>query len=300
MQNHWKLLFLPTCLLLLLWACNQPVNVPPINNPDDLEGFLTDSLGIDSCIVRDTVGLNTLPSAAQSYLSTNYPQDTLVNVILYQTGTDSLFQADLNSGNLVLFDGMGNFIQDGNPRLIDPSTLTDSLLDTLNFYFPGLNVEEVELEWSYNGMQALEIELDSDIELYVFVSANSICFVVDDDDYSDCDDDDHYIPADSLSAAIIQYIDSVYPNARIEGCVELETFCDSIDVYHVEIEKPNGEDVYLVFGLNDDFLHELAEAELSALPSAVQNSISTDYPGFVLEDEIHILTRANGDLLYQV
>lgn len=295
------LFLLPACFIVLLWACNQPVTVPPINDPDDLENFLSDSLGIDSCVIRNTIQLNDLPAAAQSYLNANFPQDTLINVILYQTTTDSLYQADLSSGIIVLFDGAGNYIWDVDPSLLGPSTLNNTLVDTLNYYFPGLDIEEVELEWSVNGLELYEIELESDIELYVFVSATHICFVIDDDHYGsyDCDDDDYY-PIDSLSTAIIQYIDSVYPNATIKGCAEIETFCDTIDVYEVEIEKANGVDVYLVFDFDDTFLHELSEAGLSTLPSAVQNSISSDYPGFVLEDEILILTQANGNKLYQV
>ena len=305
MRYNWITFFLLVGLLSLIWACNQPINVPPINDPNDLSNFLSDSLGIDSCVVRDTISASALPPNVPSYLNANFPQDSIREVLFYQSTTDSLYQVNLSSGTVVLFDAAGNYLWDGDPSILAPTALDDDLVDSLNLYFPGLDIDEVELEWSYGGVQAYEIELESDIELYVFVSADHICFIVEDDDDDDgpydCDDDDDdYYPVDSLSATIIQYIDSVYPNATIEGCAEIESFCDSVDTYHIEIEKANGVDVYLAFDFNDMFLHELAEAGLSSLPSAVRSSLSNNYSGFILEDEIHILTQANGDELYQV
>lgn len=296
-------------LLLTFWACNQ-VNVPPINDPEDLQEFLSDSLGIDSCIVGDTLMLSDLPINSQNYLSQNFPQDTLINVVLYTTNQDSLYQADLSSGTIVLFDGMGNYLQDGNPAIINPGDLEDAIKDTLEAYFPGLEIEEVELEWSYNGMFAYEIELESDVELYVFVSGNQICYVIEADhddhyNYGGCDDDDHdeedeYIPLDSLPVVIIQHIGTNYPTYTAEECAEIDTLCDSTAVFTIELEDNHDNELKLVYEQGGTFLYEMNKIPHSSLPQNVLNSISTSYAGFEWEEKAYKLTWANGTLQYQV
>ncbi|MEL6671167.1 MAG: PepSY-like domain-containing protein [Bacteroidota bacterium] len=311
-MRHLLNVFFSLALLgIVMYSCD-PGDIPTIEDPDDLINYL-DSLGVDSCLVGDTLMVNDLPANAQSYLTQNYPQDPVANVIKYSTFQDSLYQVSLSSGTVVLFDGMGDFLQAGNPATIDPDDLEDRLLDSLAVYFPDLDIEEVELEWSYNGMQAFEIEFAGDFEIYVFVHGSTICYAIDedcddddddddgdDDDCEDHDDDDDYIAVDSLPANILQHLQANYPNHEIEECAEILTLCDSTVAYVIEIEDDAHDDEFeVVYDLSGTFLYEIQEYE-GNLPQAIVASIQTNYPGFEAEDDYYLMTLPNGDKRYQV
>ena len=304
--------FLLLGLVASLWSCSQ-VNIPPIDNEQDLEIFLTDTLGIFPCLMGDSLSAFDLPTDAQNYLAQNFPQDGIASVVLFASNQDSIYQTTLSSGRVVLFDGQGDYLLDGDPQSIDEDDIEEvleSLLDSLSTYHPDLEIDEIELEWTLNGKSLYEIEFEEvDLELYVLVDGSEICFTIegdgdDDDDDGGCgdddDDDEHYVSTDSLPNAILQHLDNNYSDYELEECTKVDTICGSTAVYVIEAEKEQDEDLYLVYEQSGSFRFEKQEAEDNILPQAVKDSIQNNYPGYEREDDVYALRLDNGDVQYIV
>jgi len=101
-----------------------------------------------------------------------------------------------------------------------------------------------------------------------------------------------------LPAAITDYIASNYSGYVIEESKE-EVLCGGAAVYEVELEGSNEDELELVFSQKGDFLYSETEIGTSALPSAVSNSATINYPDYNI-DEADRLDLADDGLQYEL
>ncbi len=97
---------------------------------------------------------------------------------------------------------------------------------------------------------------------------------------------------------IESYVMNNFSGYEIED-IDEETLCVGTAVYEVDIENEAEDDLELVFDMEGNFLFSETEIELSQLPEAVSNAISTEYPDHVLE-EAEKRDLSNGDVQYKV
>lgn len=203
---------------------------------------------------RSDVYVNTaaLPQAILSYISTNYPNNTITEAEVEDSNN---YEVELNNGTELIFDQQGNFLgvdddddDDFGDEDIAPEDLPANIRNFVTTYFPGVTIDEAEKENNGN----FEIELSNDVELIFDANGNFLGRADDDDDDDDRDDED--IAISDLPQVIRDYIATNYPDNSIieaekeddnsyevtlDNGVELEFDADGT---FVSAEDHNGDD----------------------------------------------------------
>ncbi len=153
-----------------------------------------------------------LPQPVLTYISTNYPDNTIHEAEVEDNGQ---FEVELNNGIELVFDAQGNFLgidDDGEDDFGDEdiaaANLPEKIRNFISTHFAGASIEEAELENNGN----YEIELSTDVKL-VFNANGDFLGRVDDDDNDDKDDED--IAVADLPQSIRDYITENYPDNSI-------------------------------------------------------------------------------------
>lgn len=217
--------------LLLLQSCSESDS----NEQPDLNAV---AFSADS-----HVQTSSLLQSILDYITNNYPGVTIIEAELEDNGN---YEITLRNGLELIFNSEGEFLgidDDDNEfgdEHIDPSELPQNILDFLDEYFPGLQIEEAELENNGN----YEIELEGDIELIFSADGEFLGMAEDENDDDQGEDEDDIDPAD-LPQVILDYIAANYPDASI---IEAEIEDDG----SYEITLNNG--VELEFDQDGNFL----------------------------------------------
>jgi len=95
--------------------------------------------------------------------------------------------------------------------------------------------------------------------------------------------DDDNEPQVDLPTTIEIFIASNYPDYEIDEA-EKETDCTGEEVFEVELESSNDDEIELTFDLEGNLLYTETEINIDELPEAVTTTISTEYPDFKLDD----------------
>lgn len=153
-----------------------------------------------------------LPQPVLTYISTNYPDNTIHEAEVEDNGQ---FEVELNNGIELVFDAQGNFLgiddhsdDDFGDEDIAAADLPEKIRNFISTHFASASIEEAELENNGN----YEIELSTDVKL-VFNANGDFLGRVDDDDNDDRDDED--IAVADLPQAIRDYIAENYPDTSI-------------------------------------------------------------------------------------
>lgn len=160
----------------------------------------------------DHVNSAALPQAILTYISTNYPENTIREAEVEENGR---FEVELNNGTELVFDAQGNFlgIDDDSDDIfgdedIAAADLPEKIRNFISTHFAGATIEEAELENNGN----YEIELSTDVKL-VFDTNGDFLGRISDDDNEDRDDED--IAIADLPQVIQDYITTNYPDNTI-------------------------------------------------------------------------------------
>ncbi len=196
----------------------------------DLNGNHLHTEALSSCDDDTPVPVSSLPAAITTYISQNYPSETIV----WAEMDDDEYEVYLSDGTELYFDLNGTFLYAEQDDDIDPANLPATILTYITQNYPNDSIVEAELD-----DDIYEVYLSSGIELYFDI--NGVFLGMDDDD----DDDDDYIDPANLPAAIITYINQNYPNATIEEA-EFED-----NIYEIELDN----DWTLYFDANGVFLY---------------------------------------------
>ena len=86
-----------------------------------------------------------------------------------------------------------------------------------------------------------------------------------------------------LPANIQEYIAANYPDFEVDES-EKETLCTGAEVYEVELEANDDDEIELVFDLEGSLLYEVVEIETAQLPEAVVSSINAEYVEYKIEE----------------
>jgi len=196
---------------------------------------------------------STLSQKILNYITANYPNLTIVEA---EEEDNENIEITLSDGTELVFDAAGNFLGEDNDqdddfgdRDVNISDLPQSIIDFIATYYPGISIEEAEIENNGN----YEIELENDVELIFDADGNFLGVASDENDNDEDEDETDINPAD-LPQIIKDYIIASYPNntiieAEIEedgsyevtlnNGVELEFDADG---NFVSSEDGNGED----------------------------------------------------------
>lgn len=160
----------------------------------------------------DHVNSAALPQAILTYISINYPENTIREAEVEENGR---FEVELNNGTELVFDAQGNFlgIDDDSDDIfgdedIAAADLPEKIRNFISTHFAGATIEEAELENNGN----YEIELSTDVKL-VFDTNGDFLGRISDDDNEDRDDED--IAIADLPQVIQDYITTNYPDNTI-------------------------------------------------------------------------------------
>lgn len=218
--------------LCLLSACSDDDNDP--GNEVDLDArFFNADVHVST---------SSLPQDILDYVTTNYPDATIREAEIEDNNN---FEVYLSNGLELIFDEDGNFLgidDDSDDDFGDEhqsnSEIPQNILDFIEQYFPGAEIDEAEIENNGN----YEIELEDDVELIFDSDGN---FLGRGEDENEDDDDDEEINPADLPQNILDYISENYPdNSIIEA--ELE------DDGEYEVTLNNG--VELEFDSEGNFL----------------------------------------------
>ena len=113
--------------------------------------------------------------------------------------------------------------------------------------------------------------------------------------FTACEDDDQMV---DLPDIVQGYVSSNYPDHEIEESEE-DTLCTGTAILEVEIEGANDEELELTFSTEGAFLFSETEIETTTLPTAITNSINTNYGNYSIE-EAERLDMADGSNQYEV
>ena len=164
---------------------------------------------------------STLSQKILNYITLNYPNLTIVEAELEDNQN---IEITLSDGTELVFDSAGNFLGEDNDQdddfgdhHVNISDLPQNIRDFIAANYPGVSIEEAELENNGN----YEIELENDVEI-IFDSAGNFLGVARDENDNDQDEDETDINPADLPQNIKDYIRSTYPNntiieAEIEG-----------------------------------------------------------------------------------
>ncbi|MDP4263524.1 MAG: PepSY-like domain-containing protein [Bacteroidota bacterium] len=106
---------------------------------------------------RDTIAISSLPAAIQTYLATNYPQDTLLHAFIKRNG-DYIVISTNNGLFATIFTSSGSFIthvplaaHNGQVVSIDANALPGAVTNYLTATYPGY-VFEKAFSYMQNGL----------------------------------------------------------------------------------------------------------------------------------------------------
>ncbi len=218
-------------LMLLFQSCSESDDT---NEPDlNAVAFSADS----------NVKTSTLPQSILDYITVNYPGLTIVEA---EIEDNQNFEIELSNDTELIFNAQGEFLgiddeeNEFDDEEIDPAVLPQNILDFISDNFPGLGIDEAELENNGN----YEIELDNDIELIFDGEGNFLGQAKDENEDEEGEDEEDINPAD-LPQVIQDYITENYPDNTI---IEAE-----VDEDEYEVTLNNG--VELEFDLEGNLLN---------------------------------------------
>lgn len=219
-------------MLLLLQSCSE--------NEDPVEKDLNDVAFSADAHVRTS----TLPQSILDYITENYPGLTIIEA---EKEDNENYEIKLSDGTELIFNSQGEFLGIDNEENefgdedIDPSDLPQNILDFISSNYPGINIEEAELENNGN----YEVELENDVELIFDGDGNFLGQAQDENDDDQGEDEEDIDPSE-LPQIILDYIAENYPdNSIIEAEMEDEGY---------EVTLNNG--VELKFDVQGNFVSE--------------------------------------------
>jgi hypothetical protein len=228
-------------LLLILQSCSDNENTPETD------------LNAVAFTADVHVSTSTLPQNILDYIMDNYSGLTIIEA---EIEDNQNFEITLSNESELIFDSQGNFLgedtdenNDFGDVEVDISELPQNIIDFVNQYYPGIDIEEAELESNGN----YEIELENDVELIFDTNGNFLGQAQDENDDEQGDDDEDIDPA-NLPQVILDYISENYPDntiieAEIEGDGSFEVTLNNgvelefdADGNFLNAEDGNGED----------------------------------------------------------
>ncbi|MEL7340518.1 MAG: PepSY-like domain-containing protein, partial [Bacteroidota bacterium] len=120
---------------------------------------------------NDDIDPTSLPSAIQTYIATNFPNDSIYEVERDEECGQQVYEVELSSGEELYFDLQGNFLGTDDTfdcdddDDIDPNSLPSAIRNYLSTNHPNDAIDEVE-RVEECGQEVYEVELDSGLELY--------------------------------------------------------------------------------------------------------------------------------------
>ncbi len=216
--------------------------LPLLQSCSDNEDTLAPDLNAVAFTADTSVSTSTLPQSILDYITENYPGLTIVEA---EIEDNQNFEIELSNGIELIFNSQGEFLgidddeNEFDDEEIAPANLPQNILDFISTYYPGIEIEEAELENNGN----YEIELENEIEIIFDGDGNFLGQAQDENDDEQGDDEDNINPAD-LPQSILDYIAANYPDNSI---IEAEREDDGY-----EVTLNNG--VELEFDLEGNFL----------------------------------------------
>jgi hypothetical protein len=122
---------------------------------------------------RDTVALSALPSGILSYMSANYPQDTLLKAFKNNHDSSYVLLSKNNGLFATVFDINGNFLRrinlpapEGNCVSIEQSALPANVLSYLNTTYPNYAFERAFAAYRSNVLQGYIVVINANNTRY--------------------------------------------------------------------------------------------------------------------------------------
>ena len=230
------------------------------------------------------VSTGNYPGDIDTYVSNNYPNDTIEEVYQedYSNGTTK-YEVELSNDIELYFDANGNYLgMDDDDDNVAVSNLPQVIIDYVNNNHSGENIVKAEFE-TEDGQDIYEVYLSNGMELYFDSNGN----------YLGMDDDSSYINVSALPQSIKDYISNNYPNAAI--LYAEEDYDDGQTIYEVKLD--NG--MELEFDSNGNLLSSDDDnIPIAQLPQAILDYVSNDYPNnTIVEAEFEF---ENGQKMYEV
>ncbi len=113
---------------------------------------------------RDAINPANLPQIILSYISTNFPNSTIIKAEL----DDNFYEVELNNGIELYFDAQGNFLgMQVDDRSVNISELPTNITGYVGQNYPNLSIVSAEID-----NNRYELELSNGIELYFDLKGN--------------------------------------------------------------------------------------------------------------------------------
>ncbi len=213
-----------------------------------------------------------LSDKIQQYITDNYPDAEVEDVDSEVYCEDTLTQVELKEagGKLFLyFDTNEDFFM--SSVKIEEADLTADIMASLSSNYSDYSVESGHHVTSLSGDDEYWVALESDnaeVEVILDGLGQLICeFNYDEEDNG----------VDNLSGAILDYINTNYPDDEIKK-VDSRVFCTDTLV-EVELKVTGSNKEYLLFK-DDAFIMSATSIHRNDLPQSVSDTLDNDYPQF--------------------
>ncbi len=192
-------------------------------------------LGMDDSNVN--ISNDNIPQNIANYITSNYPEQTIIKSEFEMEDGMQVYEITLSNGLELYFDENGNFLGfDDDSSHISLSEIPQSILDYISGNHPNATIIYAEMDFEDGGIE-YEIKLDNGMELKFDGSGNFIS------------SDDNHIPIADLPQAIINYVETNYPdNAIVKAEIEFE---DGQQMYEIELDN----EFELYFDMDGNFLY---------------------------------------------
>jgi len=191
-------------------------------------------LGMDDSNVN--ISNDSIPQLIGNYISSNYPAQSIIKAESEMEDGIRVYEITLSNGLELYFDESGMFLSlDDDSDHISTSELPQNILDYVTANYPDATIIYAEMDIE-DGATEYEIKLDNGMELEFDGSGNYVS------------SDDNHIPIADLPQAIIDYVETNYPDNSIAKA-ELE-YEDGQQMYEIELDN----EIELYFDMNGNFL----------------------------------------------
>lgn len=239
-----KKLIILACVVVLIISCSQD-NTPIATTPAAVAKLVARS--------DNAVNAATLPQTILDYISTNYPNQTVLTSEIENNGN---YEVTLSNNVELIFNSSGAFLgidndsngNDYGDSNIPPANLPQIILDYVATNHPNKTIVDAELE--NNGHYEVQL---NDGTVLVFDANGALLGtgvdqdnVNDDNDSNDNSNNETHIDPATLPSTVLTYISTNYPNETI---IQAEVQSNG----HYEVTLSNG--IELFFDANGNFLN---------------------------------------------
>ena len=127
------------------------------------------------------IAISDLPAPIISYFTANYPMAEIDDASRFTVDGVTTYHIEVESGDPAfddmefVFDAGGTFLGSVMPQEVDIATLPAPIQDYINTNYPGIEIEDAEMEMCWTGDTMYQVDLVNEQEFLFDMQGNLLC-----------------------------------------------------------------------------------------------------------------------------